>query len=238
MPRQISPPRHPFLKEDYGKFLKQTDETVNFIIDLLVHEFSTLVGVEDKSVIRKVVALDHIKGFESPLIADMARVNDQREFELEAATLVVQMWADTKRKGGWSQANPFEPSALKNAYYAKQALQAQQAGGRQDSVCTLIERDNNVFTDMRAWLAKIAGLEPEALYAGEEGAQVVNYKPLQSLWVLSGGGGGAGGGEKKRKGVREDRQTYQTEKEREREDRLTAHPTPPHPTSHHEQPTP
>ena len=168
----------PFFEADYDKVCEETSTTTEIIIGLLVDEFGKLVDCDSPEVIRKVVALDQLKDgeFRGLDAADLERIPDQREFEREAANLVVQMWADTKRVGGWGDADPFLPSSLKHARHCRAALQS----GDPDSVVTVHDRDRQIFLELKAWMEARAGLAEDALGCSSE--RVVNYKPLQSLF--------------------------------------------------------
>ncbi|KAH8058935.1 hypothetical protein JL720_13953 [Aureococcus anophagefferens] len=109
-----------------GDVCEETSTTTEIIIGLLVDEFGKLVDCDSPEVIRKVVALDQLKDgeFRGLDAVDLERIPDQREFEREAANLVVQMWADTKRSG--------DP----------------------DSVVTVHDRDKQIFLELKAWMER------------------------------------------------------------------------------------
>ncbi|KAJ1452717.1 hypothetical protein M885DRAFT_526059 [Pelagophyceae sp. CCMP2097] len=171
-----------FFQGTYGTIAEEASTTTDAIVGMLVHEFTQLVDCDSPEVIRKIVALDHLGGSAAQHKLnrlDLGRIGDQREVEREAATLVFQMWADTKHHGGWADPDPFMPSSLKHARVCRAALKAE----KHTDVIATKERDAAVFQALRTWIADAAGLAggAAALKVRDE-ANLVNYKPLQSLF--------------------------------------------------------
>mmetsp|Transcript_17121 Transcript_17121/g.59548 ORF Transcript_17121/g.59548 Transcript_17121/m.59548 type:complete len:758 (+) Transcript_17121:119-2392(+) len=171
-----------FFQGTYGTIAEEASTTTDAIVGMLVHEFTQLVDCDSPEVIRKIVALDHLGGSAAQHKLnrlDLGRIGDQREVEREAATLVFQMWADTKHHGGWADPDPFMPSSLKHARVCRAALKAE----KHTDVIATKERDAAVFQALRTWIASVSGLEggASALKVKDEN-NVVNYKPIQSLF--------------------------------------------------------